>query len=100
MTEHREDIEFEVGDMVRIVSEPYTDCPFEWLDVMDEYTGMLATIVSKRWGFSFETYAYEIDIDGRRYNWCKNCFLSPHDDEFEAASIEEIRGLYKEGVAS
>ena len=45
MTEFRE---FFVGDKVRVVDEPYEDCPFTWVGGMTTMCGEIVTITSKR----------------------------------------------------
>ena len=40
---------FKKGDIVRVVDEPYEDCPFEWIGEMDDYCGQTAVITSVTW---------------------------------------------------
>lgn len=76
--------EFFVGDKVRVVDKPYTDCPFTWVSDMTTMCGKTATITSKNQ--SHGTYAYT--ISGSTWTWCGNCFV-PLEPEEELPEIED-----------
>jgi hypothetical protein len=65
---------YQVGDTVRIVDQPFRNCPFSWTYLMDRYCGTCAKITSVRWSSIRLTHAYHIDVDGGNYVWCKDCF--------------------------
>ncbi|WP_196033100.1 hypothetical protein [Flavonifractor plautii] len=86
--------EFEVGDIVTIVDEPYFDCPFIWVSPMDEYLGAKTIIVKKDWSEEKGVYRYRIDIDNRNHVWCGNCFRAEPDfDVAEDSDIIDLLGL-------
>ncbi len=93
MTEFRE---FFVGDKVRVVDEPYEDCPFTWVDGMTTMCGEIVTITSK--DPARGTYAYK--IDGSRWTWCGNCFvpLEPEEDLPEIADDSFLKAIRMGGV--
>lgn len=72
--------EFDVGERVRIVGTPYTECPFSWVDSMTQYCSMEAEITAKTWSKRKETYYYRIDIDRNYHMWCGNCFEALQED--------------------
>jgi len=82
--------EFDVGDHVTIVDEPYGRCVFGWLFSMNEYCSRDAVIMEKNWDSEEGVYYYKIDADHRFYNWCAGCFKQSDAPDFEAASEEEI----------
>ena len=92
MTEENPKSRFKVGDIVQVVDEPYEDCPFEWIDEMDECCGKTATIKSVRWDNYYGQYAYGIDIDEYHCSWCERCFIE--DSEIEE-SDSEIKMLFQ-----
>lgn len=77
---------YRVGDTVRIVDKPYSDCPFSWVGAMSHYCGYNATIeevlLELEWGETNEE-GYRIDTDNGEFVWCANCF------EPAGADIEE-----------
>lgn len=70
MTEFRE---FFVGDTVRVVDKPYTDCPFTWVSDMTKMCGKIVTITRKEKDTNKGTPYY--NIRGSQWNWCGNCFV-------------------------
>lgn len=73
---HRKDTpEFFVGDTVQVVSEPYRNCPFTWVDDMDKYCGVIATITKKSYVEARKEFQYQIDVDHNGWKWCGNCFM-------------------------
>ena len=83
---------FQKGDIVRIVDIPYLECPFGWVDDMDEYCGIETTIADVVWGYSHNTYGYRIrsDTSARKYTWCENCFVVEADLEESDESFDAI----------
>lgn len=80
---------FNVGDIVRVVDEPYDDCPFLWVPSMTEYCGKEVTIASV--GDSGEDL-YRIEEDDGYCAWCENCFVPVSiEPDFEPASIDELQ---------
>lgn len=75
---------FAIGDLVRIVSTPYKDCPFVWTDGMTQYCGKPARIVGAYWHVTYKAHYYYIDVDNELHMWCENCF-EPIDEEKEIA---------------
>lgn len=67
--------EFNVGDVVTVVSKPYEDCPFDWVDCMTNMCGKVVTIVQKEYSEQYKTYRYNILEDEAGCYWCGNCFL-------------------------
>lgn len=47
---------FQKGDVVKIVETPYTDCPFGWVNEMNNYCGWETTVVDLRWNNLRETF--------------------------------------------
>lgn len=92
MTEERPQRTFQKGDVVRVVDEPYEDCPFEWISEMDECCGKEARITDVIWLGHLKAYGYTIDIDEYGFTWCENCFDSPIPDIEE--SDEDISTLF------
>lgn len=78
--------EWNVGDVVRVVDEPYRECPFSWVDTMDEYCSREAMIRSKSFSTGYNTFRYEIDLDYGTHSWCGNCFET--DVEEDEADFE------------
>lgn len=64
-----------MGDVVTVVSEPYNDCPFTWVDLMTSMCGDTVTIVRKEYSEQYKTYRYRIQEDDENFIWCGNCFL-------------------------
>lgn len=88
--------EFNVGDIVRVVDEPYTKCPFSWVKGMSKYLGTVVTIRSKKWSPVRKTYKYFINEDDGCFAWCANCFTSNCYDDFEIednAALIELLGI-------
>ncbi len=83
--------EFNVEDIVRVVSEPNIDCPFFWVPSMDKYLGKAVRICEKKWSDEKSTYKYRIYEDGASYLWCGNCFLPIEDEPTE--DIDEVSFL-------
>ena len=83
--------EYNIGDMVRIVSKPYKECPFTWVSSMDNYCGMEAEITDKRYSAAYGQYKYSVNVDGNRFGLCGNCFES--SEEFYAANQDDISFL-------
>lgn len=67
--------EFNVGDVVTVVNEPYEDCPFTWVDQMTNMCGRMATITGKCYSEQYGTYRYNIKEDDGSCFWCGNCFF-------------------------
>ena len=76
--------EFFVGDKVRVVDTPYTECPFTWVSGMTRMCGKIVTIASKNNGSP--TYCYT--IKEASFNWCGNCFV-PLETEEDLPEIED-----------
>lgn len=77
---------YSVGDVVRIVDKPYSDCPFSWVGRMSCHCGKLATITEVLLELEFGKTGeegYRIDTDDGEFMWCANCF------EQVGADIEE-----------
>lgn len=70
---------YQKGEIVRVVDEPYEDCPFEWIGAMDDCCGHEARIVDVSWIGRFGAYGYSIDIDECDCIWCENCFVVEPD---------------------
>lgn len=79
--------EFDVGDVVTIVSEPYIDCPFNWVEPMTNMCGDTVTIVKKEYSEQYKTYKYKIQEDGEDFIWCGNCFLPLCDQDVRSFHI-------------
>ncbi len=86
-------LEFDVGDSVTIVDEPYRECPFKWTEAMDRFCSQDSSIVAKEWSISYETYCYKIAADYGVHAWCAGCFKQNDSSDFETASDEEISDL-------
>lgn len=82
--------EWNIGDKVTVVDEPYEDCPFSWIDTMDEFCSRDAVIVDKQFSDNFGTYYYIINIDDRFHSWCGNCFKVEEEAEFDVAEDEFV----------
>lgn len=78
---------YSVGDIVRVVDEPYESCPFDWIESMDDYCGCTATIVDVQWNRAFRTWAYSIDIDESGCSWCEDCFATDYNEDIEESDI-------------
>ena len=76
--------QFRAGDKVRVVSEPYWRCPFNWVDDMTKFCGQEVTILSVDWASSKQTYLYRIAEARVRLAWCKDCFVPVEEDLPEA----------------
>lgn len=75
---------FQVGDIVQVVDVPYEDCPFKWVEQMDEMCGEETTITSVDWFEGRKTYGYRISGDNESCVWCENCFISLEPDLAES----------------
>lgn len=82
----REYREFNVGDRVVVVSEPYYDCPFTWVTEMSEMCGKPVTISYKEYSERHDTYFYKL-LESR-WHWCGNCFVGAGTEE-ELPEIED-----------
>lgn len=86
---------FHVGDYVRVVDEPYDDCPFTWIDEMDIFCGREVLITGVGWSNNYNTYYYEIeDCD---CEWCANCFYEIADtipEQTELGFLEDFGELF------
>lgn len=72
---------FKIGDHVRIVDEPYEDCPHGWVSPMTHYCGRDAIITGVYAGTYEERDSYYLDVDDGYCSWCMNCFvLEPEVD--------------------
>lgn len=80
LLEHSNVREFFVGDVVEIVREPYRECPFYWIEEMNEYCGKVTRIISKRKTYD-DGYLYNIEVDDSEFSWCGGCFLPPEESE-------------------
>ena len=87
--------EYNIGDIVRIVSKPYRECPFTWVSNMDNYCGRKAEITDKWYSEWYGQYGYSVNVDGACFNWCGNCFESP--EEFYTANQDDISFLMSDG---
>ena len=87
MTEEKTQARYTKGDIVRVVDEPYKDCPFEWIGEMDDYCGQTATITSVTWNKWAKAWGYSIDIDEYCCTWCEDCFVPESDIEESDADI-------------
>lgn len=85
--------EFNIGDIVRVVDEPYRSCPFHWAENMSNYLGMAVTICAKTWSPANKTYRYEIKEDNRRFAWCGDCFTLNYSDDFEIEDSDALLEL-------
>lgn len=81
---------FKKGDVVRVVDTPYEDCPFEWIDDMDEYCGTETTITDVFWIERRNMYGYYIAADDRCCTWCENCFVMEPDLEESDSDISVL----------
>lgn len=90
MTEERPKPRYQKGDIVRVVDEPYDDCPFEWIGEMDDYCGQTATITSATWNEWAGAWGYAIDIDEYCCTWCENCFIVDSDIEESDSDIKML----------
>lgn len=79
MTEERPQSKFKKGDIVRVVDEPYEDCPFEWIGEMDDCCGKEAVITDMIWFGHRGIWGYYLDIDEYDCKWCENCFVVEPD---------------------
>lgn len=84
------DNEFQIGDTVVVVDEPYEACPFTWASGMDQFLSRTAIITEKFYSDHRNTFAYNINIDPYGYLWCKNCFVPKLLPEFDVAENEDI----------
>ena len=88
---------YRVGDAVTVVDTP-VNCAFNWVKGMSEYVGRTAVVVDARLAHEGRDWRYEIDIDGRYYAWCENCFQETYiaNDlpEFEVASVDAMLSLF------
>lgn len=82
-----------IGDAVRVVDKPYVDCPFSWVDAMDDFCGREAKVLDTIWFESHERYGYIIDIDDGEHTWCAKCLDGVHPDIEESdANISILLG--------
>lgn len=76
---------FNVGDRVRIVSEP-CNCLFSWVKDMDRFCGrevVIGSVEPTSRGFLYRVLdEHGIDIG---WNWCENCF----EDSAPEFTVEE-----------
>lgn len=82
--------EWNIGDKVTVVDKPYEDCPFGWVDTMDEFCSREAVIIDKQFYGAYGTYRYIIDIDDRFHSWCGSCFKVEEEAEFDVAEDEFV----------
>ena len=85
---------FQVGDNVRVVDEPYENCPFHWVDEMTFFCGKEVQIRRVQWIYGTNSYAYE--IEGSSCDWCANCFdetANTIPEQTEAGFLEDFRNL-------
>lgn len=80
----RPNLTFQVGDIVQVVDVPYEDCPFKWVEDMDEMCGKETTITRVDWYDGRKTYGYRISGDNGSCVWCENCFISMEPDLAES----------------
>lgn len=79
---------YKVGDIVKIVDDPYDDCAFGWdYGEMDRYCGVETTITKVVWDEYEGRYAYSIAADDGDYNWCDGCLLQP-DPELRESDVD------------
>ena len=78
---------YKIGDAVRIVDIPYTECPFSWIDYMNKFCGKEAIIEDVYWNENRKTHGYVIDIDDNSCTWCENCFAIDQDLEESDADL-------------
>lgn len=84
-------MKFEVGDRVRVVSDPYLDCPFHWDGGMDKFCGQTCLVTECWLSSSKRCYAYHIrPTDGidTGFIWCENC-LEPAVEEPDPVDISD-----------
>ena len=84
--------EFEVGDEVTVVHEPYHECPFSWVSEMNSFCDGTFKIVRKDWYDGYGTYAYTLE-GNRCFLWCGNCFVQKDLPEFDIAESDELTSL-------
>lgn len=85
---------FQVGDNVRVVDEPYENCPFCWIDEMTLFCGKEVQIEHRTWIERDNIYAYW--IKGSSCSWCANCFdetANTIPEQTEAGFLEDFRNL-------
>lgn len=82
---------FHVGDTAYVVSTPYLDCPYGWVDGMNRYCGREVKIDGAIYAKARKMWAYT--IRGAQWNWCENCFERPAPDIEE--SDEDISTLFE-----
>lgn len=85
---------FQVGDNVRVVDEPYKNCPFYWIDEMTFFYGKEVQIRRVQWNYEINAYAYE--IEGSSCAWCANCFTEIADtipEQTESGFMEDFHNL-------
>jgi len=82
--------EFNVGDRVTIVDEPYKGPPDLWVPLMDKFCFAETTITEKKWDSLDKTYYYEIAADGGGFIWCAGCFKQADESDFKVASDDEM----------
>lgn len=86
---------FHVGDYVRVVDNPYYDCPFGWIGEMTLFCGKEVQIRRVWWVLARNRYAYE--IEGSLCVWCVNCFNEIADtipEQTESDFLEDFRNLF------
>ncbi len=82
--------EFNVGDHVTIVDEPYMGCPADWTPGMSNYCSKDVVIKEKIPDYFRGAYCYKIDADNCQHNWYAECFKQVDPPDFEVASEEEM----------
>ncbi len=85
--------EFDVGDSVTIVDEPYYGPPDLWVSAMTDYCSVETTIVDKEWDDADGRFYYEIAADAGLFTWCAGCFRQADTPDFEIASEEEMLNM-------
>ena len=90
MTEERPQPRFKKGDIVRVVDEPYEDCPFEWIGEMDDCCGKEAVITDTIWVGHRGIWGYYLDIDEYDCTWCENCFADDSEIEESDADVTTL----------
>ena len=76
---------FQVGDVVRIVYEPYMRCPFNWVPDMDECCGVLTAV--REVHFRSDKKVWQYKVAGFAWSWCENCFVIEQEIEESATDI-------------
>lgn len=82
-------MEYEVGDLVRVVDEPYWQCPFNWVDDMTRCCGKTFKISGK---FFDEERGFYYHLDGVGWNWCESCLRPAYQDPEIPDISDEVLG--------